>query len=442
MRLAVTFSILLTMAAGAALADDLSDPVWVKAPDRSEWAKAYPSAAASAGVAGGAHVRCVATAAGLLQDCSVVDEAPSGQGFGGAALMLAAGMEMRPTALSGQSVAGRNVTFPVKFSPDLLHPGAIITHPDWMHIPDGNDLARFWPANAKGGGQALLHCVVTNRGLLGDCTVASEHPLNQGFGASALMMTSTFLMRPMTVDGLPVGGAEINLPVNFDGNGYQPAGPSIRVLPTAIWQAAPTAADMAAAYPKDAIGRFESGHVVLQCRIERAGDLRDCDRISEDPADRGFGHAALQLAKAFRTDLGIGQGQATPELYVDVAFDFRDPSRPIPPLELVDPIWVRFADPKMAGAVFPDAAAKAGYKTGKGVVDCGVNHDGSLTDCTVVSEDPPGLGFGDSAMTIAKVMVMNPWTIQGTPVDGARVRVPIRVNLPEDQPVSAPVKPN
>jgi len=37
---------------GAAHAGDLADPVWAKAPDRADWAKAYPAAAAAAGLSG------------------------------------------------------------------------------------------------------------------------------------------------------------------------------------------------------------------------------------------------------------------------------------------------------------------------------------------------------------------------------------------------------
>jgi hypothetical protein len=33
------------LSVGAAQAADLQDPVWAKAPDRADWAKAYPAAA-------------------------------------------------------------------------------------------------------------------------------------------------------------------------------------------------------------------------------------------------------------------------------------------------------------------------------------------------------------------------------------------------------------
>jgi protein TonB len=70
------------------------------------------------------------------------------------------------------------------------------------------------------------------------------------------------------------------------------------------------------------------------------------------------------------------------------------------------------------------------------MVDCTVVHDGSLNDCAVASEDPAGLGFGDAALQIAAVMGMNPWTAQGTPVEGARIRLPIRLVLPQATPTA------
>jgi protein TonB len=120
------------------------------------------------------------------------------------------------------------------------------------------------------------------------------------------------------------------------------------------------------------------------------------------------------------------------DVLVNLPFDFRDPSRATPPLEVVDPAWVAQVDPSAAPALFPESAAKAGYKTGIATVECEVTHTGALTGCSVVRENPPGYGFGKSALAVASVMVMNPWTQQGTPVDGARVRLPVTIDLPQD----------
>jgi protein TonB len=114
-------------------------------------------------------------------------------------------------------------------------------------------------------------------------------------------------------------------------------------------------------------------------------------------------------------------------------------------LEIYDPLWLRTVDPNFVVRLFPKAAAEAGLKTGMAVVHCTVAHDGSLKDCAVDKEDPPGLGFGEAALLVAGVTAMNPWTAQGEPVDGAHVSIPIRLKLPDDAPAAAatpaPAKP-
>ncbi|MFI4974832.1 MAG: energy transducer TonB [Caulobacterales bacterium] len=436
---AVGASLLLT---GRVAAADVSDPVWVQAPDRTEWAKAYPAAAASAGVEGQAHIKCSVTDTGLLSRCAVLDEAPMGQGFGAAALSLAPGMQMGPHFANGQPSAGKDVVVPVRFTPALMHPGAIVTQPDWMKRPDPEDLAKWWPAAARGGGgQAKVSCVVTSRGLLDKCTVISESPANEGFGQAALLLTPSFLMRPMSIDGLPVGGAEVNIPIHWIDGGPQEGVPE-RVAQHLPWSQTPTAAQMAAAFPAQAVGHVASGHVVLNCHVIGDGVLKMCESSSEEPAHHGFASAAIALSKDFKVAINPEVLRKVNNLYINLPFDFRDPSQPVPPLEVVDPLWLRGVDPKAAGGIFPDAAAKAGLKTGIGVVVCEVAHDGTLANCAVDSEDPPGMGFGKTALAIAGVMQMNPWTQQGAPVDGAHVRIPIRLNLAADAPAAAtPAKP-
>ena len=106
-------------------------------------------------------------------------------------------------------------------------------------------------------------------------------------------------------------------------------------------------------------------------------------------------------------------------------------------------IWLTKMNPEYAAKLFPAPAAAAGLKTGVGTVECTIKHDGGLEPCAVVSEQPPGLGFGDAALQIAAVMKMNPWTAQGDPVDGARIRLPVRLELQTAPPAGPqpPAKP-
>jgi len=426
---------------GAAQAADLNDPVWDRAPAQEDWAKAYPTHAAQAGISGAVKMKCAATSAGMLSDCAVIQETPTGEGFGAAALSLATGMALKPAGENGQPVAGRNLVVPVRFEAEMLrHPGSIIGNPDWLRRPTQEELQQYFPANTHGdAGQVRMDCTVSTRGLLEKCAVKTETPAGRGFGASALAMSSVFLMRPMTVDGLPVGGAQVMIPINFQGStGETPVTSTISVLRAAPWISAPTSQDVSAAFPKSAIGKIASAHVVVRCGFQNDGGLKDCETVSANPDGKGFADAAKHLTKGFKAYVNAKTDKLA-NLRVDIPFDFRDPSRTAPPVEVYDPMWLKHVNPDYVVKLFPAAAANAGLKSGVATVVCSVQHDGSLQDCAVDSEKPAGMGFGDAALQIAAVMMMNPWTAEGDPVDGARIRLPVRLVLPETAP--APAKP-
>ena len=176
---------------------------------------------------------------------------------------------------------------------------------------------------------------------------------------------------------------------------------------------------------------------MLRCAFEHSGKLEGCETISEDPKGHGFEQAAKSLTKDFRMLIAPTAGRID-DFRIDIPFDLRDPSQPVPPIQVYDAQWLKRVDPTSAPKLFPEAAAKAGLKEGRAAVECEVTHEGTLTGCTAVQEDPKGYGFGDAALTIAGVMQMNLWTSQGTPVDGARIRLPVTLKLP-DEP--APAKP-
>lgn len=387
-------------------------------PKASEIKAAFP---VGADVSGETEVECVVADKGALDDCKVLSEYPLNRGFGEAALGLSGRYKARLKDEAGASNVGRKVSY----SLDFLAPGD--SNPDWVRKPSGEDLAGVFPVAAvKAGkdGRAVIRCRVTVDGFLDRCQVLSETPEGLGFGGSALALAPQFLMSPKIRGGQRIE-SEVTVPINWTGlsqGGFISVNKE-RLILDPPWKTAPNLAQVEAAWPKAAAGE-DNGQAALRCRIKETGALNDCDVISELPKGKGFGKAALGLADHFVMSLAPGDTKNVKLVQVDVPFRFRPPGSTS--RQLTKPRWVQSADADALALAFPDAARKAGVANGLGVVSCGVTAQGRLTDCQAVREEPANLDFAASAMIVAGSMRMNPWTKEGDPVDGQRIRLPIR----------------
>ena len=102
--------------------------------------------------------------------------------------------------------------------------------------------------------------------------------------------------------------------------------------------------------------------------------------------------------------------------------DFRLPAH-------TDPDWLVKPTAENIARVFPAAALKAQIG-GRAILHCRVDVDGYLADCTILSEEPQGQGFGNAALEITAYMRMQPATDYGVPVEGD-VRLPITFAKPD-----------
>jgi protein TonB len=66
-----------------------------------------------------------------------------------------------------------------------------------------------------------------------------------------------------------------------------------------------------------------SGNVTLQCQVTAKGAVADCAVLAEDPADFGFGDAALRLAQLFKMKPRMEDGQAVEGAMVKIPIAFR-----------------------------------------------------------------------------------------------------------------------
>lgn len=300
--------------------------------------------------------------------------------------------------------------------------------PEWLKRPSGSEMIKYYPSDVLDrsiSGQAAVRCSVRLDTRLEDCEVVSEAPWGMGFGeASVRMLVDAARFRPMMVEGKPVAGGKVTIPVKI----ASPTPSARYVILEPVWDRAPSFDDMAAAWPASA-GPLGEGVAVLRCALGADGGLDRCTVASVRPSAAEFGRAALSLTGKFRMKLTPQESARYAQSDVLISFRFLNPASAGARTRTVEkPRWITSLKPEAVVAVYPAQAADAGITSGRATVDCLVGPDGKLTDCQVSRERPVNLGFGQSALAIAGLMQMNPWTDDGRPVAGARIKLPVDLN--------------
>ena len=326
-------------------------------------------------------------------------------------------MELRRLVFATYALASAMVWNP----PAVANPVSLalggIAAPDWATWTSATPLDSFYPARAHKlgvSGQAILHCRVGGSGDLSQCAVTSESPATFGFGDAALMIARHLRVK---LGSTPIVNSFADVKLSF----FKPS-PGARSYFPII--AAPTRAQVAAAYPHDALGGSLGGKAVMRCKISPTGSLDACAPLSENPAGLGYGRAGLSLSPFFKVQINSANSDTISTATVDVPVTFHNPSFSSGPPRITNPSWIQMISYDYFNAAYPANAIAAGIDQGSAQIQCVVAASGHLTGCQVRSEFPKGLGFGEAAIKIAGQMVMSPWTPTGEPVEGATFVIP------------------
>jgi hypothetical protein len=276
-----------------------------------------------------------------------------------------------------------------------------------------------------------LRCKITVDGLVIDCVVIAEQPKNLGFGDAALSMAPLFRMKPFMRDGVPEGGAQVVIPINFGcENSCSPSGniSTVKLYRLVPWIEAPTAAQVVAAYPPKARkDQMRSGLISIRCTIGVTGLLINCDTSGEAPAGEGLAAAAYKLSKDFKAPLKDIQGNAMRGSQVLLSFAFAPRMLDDPASARGRPVIVETLVGAESAAVFPEKAKAAHIGFGEVAAICVVGDGGSMTKCKIQNETPLGMDFAEAAQKILDHTRASLWSEDGLPTLGAAMtlRIPM-----------------
>jgi hypothetical protein len=161
-----------------------------------------------------------------------------------------------------------------------------------------------------------------------------------------------------------------------------------------------------AAWPAAAAARKQSGNALAACKADMAGKLSGCRLMVERPSNAGFGEALLALAPKYRLRYAAeGARPAQADVLISASW-------PVPDTV---PDWR--VQPKPGD--FMTSATDAVWRTNGplyAVMNCLLGKLGTLYQCMVVYQDPPGVGLGEMTLRFAPYLQFKPAMLSGKPM--------------------------
>ena len=377
--------------------------------------------------------------------------------------------------LAALAVAGAARADPPRVSP-----------PDWVARPDAEDLADHYPGLARAldiEGRATISCTVDLKGRLQTCVNVAATPRGLGFDKAALAMSKLFAMQPKRVDGKPVAGGTVRIPIRFalpvpDTGAAEPE----PLASPAVLAAARRASDLSGISERLAHGLTEdldkiagdsADPMVLAQGLAALADARRqaAPQVAEavarsiaatlspaevaqwlaylkGPALRTLKAQGPQMARAFaaiqatQTQLVLAQARDTFCGRQDCSSDATLPDLHAlaeAPENLIDkPRWSQAPSLMEAQAAYP-LGAQAFRLSGWAMLQCRVADAGALEDCQVLAQEPRRLGFGAAGLKVAGSYRLDP-DLMAQGAAGDRVNLPTFFSIARETPPE-PVRP-
>ncbi|MBA4011399.1 MAG: hypothetical protein C0481_05985 [Phenylobacterium sp.] len=348
-------------------------------------------------------------------------------------------------------------------------PPAVVTNPDWLEQPSREDVSNHFPkvAEALGvSGRAVVTCKVDSYGKLEDCEHGFAQPPELGFGEAALAMSGLFRMKPKLIDGRPVEGGVVRIPIRFSLPKASTEPTASKATPqelaearkliaiigpqvTAVLDAVVDREDLAD--PGVSAETVEAARTALRGALPTAKE-RLLAAAAEVYAER-FDVAEMRAITAFlgtpAGKISLGREVASMEVFEGAILDglllvlsqarsefcaARNCDATPSPAELrtleasaatiVAPEWREAPSDDQVWDAFP-AAAKVLGVSGWAQLKCKVDPMGLLAGCAMLMERPVGQGFGDAAMSLApRFRLTPPLMVQGAAGETANLFVP------------------
>ncbi len=326
------------------------------------------------------------------------------------------------------------VNIPAQTLPKPTMLGQILPSGGWAQSPTGADIDRVFPNEARGIGKpgyVKLSCLPATAGALKACQVLEETPAGVGLAQAALALTPLYRMTTASAADARAGERVLfYIAFGLHPNDKEIAAAHSKSIATnADWVLRPDGAAFQRLFPLAARKEHLSGRSTMQCDIAASGFLSNCRIVEETPQGKGFGEATLKLSRFFMMVPAVLDGHTKDDSKVDVPVNWTlDGAAPVAPAGSHHPRWVKRPSGEAFDRNYLHQAKLSGVE-GHAVMRCVVDENGKLRDCEILSEEPPGKGFGAATLRLAPEFQMTTATEDGRKTGGARVDIPVSWKL-------------